>query len=416
MKERLNTPDDSIKIRFATEEDLQTVYENQARAYGISVAPGDVEGWKRKVELEDILVAEDVSDPRRPFLVATSLCYKLRLTVPGGTSLRAAWLAMVTVAATHEGRGIWQQISIQGFGILQDRGYPFICGVPTQPTVYDILGAGVASYHRTYNIDRRFAKLRGEPLRKRARELNAAEARSEVPPIYERWCGITHGSLARDSAWWDDYLEDRVTQRDNGSELNFIIHPDGFLTYRVMGGKPHAFRPPFGTLVVQDFCAITDEAHTELLATLLSLESFNDIEIELPVDDPLPLKLRDPRPAQTAGISDFLWLRIMNVPDVLGKRIYSADVEVVLEVTDPLVVAGGRYLLQTRDGIGTCAPHDGRPDIRIGLAELGTVYMGAHSVSELHAADRITELRSGALVNLEAAFSTQRAPYSGTLF
>jgi hypothetical protein len=42
--------------------------------------------------------------------------------------------------------------------------------------------------------------------------------------------------------------------------------------------------------------------------------------------------------------------------------------------------------------------------------------MGAHAVSELHAADRITELRNGALGNLEAAFNTQRAPYSGTLF
>lgn len=51
--------------------------------------------------------------------------------------------------------------------------------------------------------------------------------------------------------------EDRVTQRDNGSTLNYVVHPDGFMTYRVIGASPHAFRRPFGNLIVQDFCPIT---------------------------------------------------------------------------------------------------------------------------------------------------------------
>jgi hypothetical protein len=152
-----------------------------------------------------------------------------------------------------------------------------------------------------------------------------------------------------------------VTQRDNGSALNFTIHSNGFLPYRVMGQARHEFRPPLGTVVVQDFCHTTDQAHIELLETLLGLEMFHDIEIEVSVDDPLPLKLSDQRAAHTTGVSDFLWLRIMNVPDVLGTRAYPADADVVLEVTDPLGVAGGRSLLQTRDGAGTCKPHQGPP-------------------------------------------------------
>lgn len=378
--------------------------------------PPDIEAWKRRVRLDDILVAEDVSDPRHPFLVGTSLYYRLRLTVPGGASLDAAWLAMIAVAATHQGRKIWQRISIQGFGILQDRGYPILCGVPTQPAVYEILGAGVASYSRKYNIEPRFTDLRVKPSRNRAREVGASEAGPHLPPIYDRWCAITPGALSRDSAWWADFLEDRPTQRDNGSALNFIIHPDGFLAYRVIGASPHAFRRPFGTVVVEDFCPVTDEAHTELLATLLGMKMFDNIVIEVPVDDPLLLKLKDQLAAQTTGVCDFLWMRIMDVPEALGAREYSADGDVVLEVTDPLTVAGGRFLLQIRDGVGKCTPHDGPPDIKIGLNELSTIYMGANRASELHRADRITELHSGALRNLDAAFSTERTPYCGTLF
>jgi predicted N-acetyltransferase YhbS len=143
----MKMPDNAIKIRFPTEDDLPAVYENQADIYGISPDPRDVEAWKRRVELDDILIAEDVSDPRNPFVVGTSLYYRLQLTVPGGGTLEAAWLAMIAVTATHQGRGIWQQLSTQGFGILMERGCPILCGVPTQPTVYEILGAGVATIH-----------------------------------------------------------------------------------------------------------------------------------------------------------------------------------------------------------------------------------------------------------------------------
>ncbi len=411
----MNTAD-AIRIRFPNDDDLQAVYESQARVYGVSLAPGDVEAWKRRIHLDDLLIAEDVADPEQPFLVGTSLTYRAQLTVPGGASLRAASLSMITVAPTHERNGIWQQLSAQGFGILLERGYPILCGFPTHPKIYDGLGGGVASYSRTYRINRRVGKLRDAPSPSRAREVNASDAAPYLPTIYERWCATTNGSLSRDSGWWADFLEDRPAQRDNGSPLNFVIHPEGFLTYRVMDEKRHAFRPPFGSVVVQDFCAITEAAHTDLLHALLRLEVFHTIEIDVPVDDPLPLKLVDQRAAETTAVNDVLWLRIMNVPEVLGQRAYGAEIDVVLEVTDPLGVAGGRFRLQTRDGVGTCTPHDAPADAEIGLADLGTIYMGAHRVSELQRANRITELRPGALQSLDAAFAVDRAPYCGMYF
>jgi predicted acetyltransferase len=416
----MNTADDtgdgSLKIRHPTEKDWQAVYENQARTFGDPVDSASLEAWKRRVELDDILIAEDVSDPQQPFLVGTSIIYRSRLTVPGGASLRAAWLTMIAVASTHQGQGVWAQLSAKGLGILIDRGYPIICGVPTQTAMYDGFGAGVASYSQNYSLDRRFAKLRNKPSTNRAREVNAAEARRHVPEIYERWCAATNGAVERGSAWWSDALEDRPTQRGNGSELNCTIHPDGFLTYRVMTGEQHAFRPPFGTAVVEDFCPITDQAHTELLQTLLALEMFDDVKIDVPVDDPLPLKLTDLRAAEINGQSDWLWVRINDVPEALGARTYATDIEVVLEVNDPLGLGGGRFLLQTRDGHGKCTPHEGPAHIELGLAELATIYTGAHRALELFRADRITELRDGALADLDAAFRVEQAPFCGTLF
>jgi predicted acetyltransferase len=412
----MSRADDSVRIRFPAEDDLRAVYENQADVYGITVDPGDLEAWKRRVELDDILLAEDVSDPQHPFVVGTSLYYRLKLTVPGGGMLDAAWLAMIAVAATHQGRGIWQQLSGQGFGILMERGCPILCGVPTQPTVYEILGAGVASYTHTYNIEPRFTELRAKPSRNRARKVDSSEAKSQLPSIYDRYLTVTPGALSRQRGWWADVLEDRVTQRENASALNFITHPDGFLTYRVVGASPHAYRRPFGTMIVEDFCPVTSEAHTELLGALVGLNMFDNIVVKVPVDDPLPLKLKDQLAAQLTGGGDFLWLRIMDVPKVLAARRYSADADLVLEVTDPLGAAGGRFLLEIRDGAATVTPHDGPPDVELALGDLGTLFMGAHRGWELQRANRISGRRSGALEQLDAAFNTQRAPYCGTLF
>lgn len=283
--------------------------------------------------------------------------------------------------------------------------------------MYDTLGAGVASYSHTYSVDRRLAKLRDRPRNNRAREIGAAEARHSLPRVYERWRAVTNGAVERSDAWWADFLEDRPAQRGNRSALYHTLHPDGFLTYRIVEQKYHAFRPRFGTVVVEDFCAITDEAHTELLQSLLALEMFDNIEIELPVDDPLHLKLKDQRAAATKGTSDFLWVRINDVPEVLGARVYTADIDIVLEVNDPLGLNGGRFLLQAHDGVGKCTPHDGgQADVEIGLGDLATIYMGAHRASELLRANRITELRPGVVRELDAAFITDRAPYCGTLF
>lgn len=412
----MDTNSGALIIRHPTENDWQAVYKNQARTFGDPVDEQTLEAWKRRVSLDDILIAEDVGDPHDPFLVGTSIIYRARLTVPGGASMRAAWLTMITVASTHQGTGIWGQLSAQGLGILVDRGYPIVCGVPTQTAMYDKLGVGVASYSHTYSVDRRSAKLRKPPDKNVAREIDAARARDLLPEIYERWCAATPGAVARDDAWWADHFEDRPAQRGSKSALYFTVHPDGFLSYRVAVETPHAFRPPFGSVFVEDFCPITDDAHTELLQTLLVLEMFDTVEIDVPVDDPLPLKLRDPRAAVTKGRTDFLWVRINDVPEALGAREYGSDADLVLDVSDPLHLAGGRFLLQTRGGAGKCTPHEGPADVEIGLAELATIYMGAHRTHELFRADRVVELRPGALHQLSAAFDIERAPFCGTLF
>ncbi|MDT5145905.1 MAG: hypothetical protein QOC58_550 [Mycobacterium sp.] len=118
----MSTTEDALNIRHPTEDDWQALYTNQARTFGDPVDEGTVEAWKRRVDLNNILIAEDASDPEHPFVVGTSIIYPVQLTVPGNTSLPAAWLTMIAVASTHQGKGVWAQLSSQGLQILLDRG------------------------------------------------------------------------------------------------------------------------------------------------------------------------------------------------------------------------------------------------------------------------------------------------------
>jgi predicted acetyltransferase len=87
-----------------------------------------------------------------------------------------------------------------------------------------------------------------------------------------------------------------------------------------------------------------------------------------------------------------------------------------IPVVDPLGLSGGTFTLQTRSGVGKCVPHEGAADVRIGLADLATTYLGAHRPSQLLRAGRLTELRQDVVRDLDAAFSTDRIPFCGGLF
>lgn len=189
----MNNMDDTIKIRFATDDDLQAVYENQARVYGNSVEPADIEAWKRKVNPEDILVAEDISDPENPFLVATSLYYRLRLTVPGGATLDAAWLAMITVAATHQRRGFGSRSACRASEYSKTAVTPSsVVSRPGRRSTKSWVPAWRAMPgHSTLIRIPRSCVLRPAETRPGG---GGGRGKSHLPRIYDRWCATTQGA------------------------------------------------------------------------------------------------------------------------------------------------------------------------------------------------------------------------------
>ncbi|MEV6769637.1 GNAT family N-acetyltransferase [Nocardia sp. NPDC051030] len=388
---------DGIHTRRAVESDWEALRDRYDRAFG-GVHTKNFDAWKQQFRLEDIAVIEDVTVPRAPRVVGTAAIIRTSVTVPGGAQLSVAACAQGMVAVTHQKRGIYAKVQAELMTIATETGADVLAAMPGPGGSYAYVG--VTTYTRHLTIDRRRSKLRvAEPDSASVREIRLSEAATELRQIYARWQQSTPGALNRSEFWWPSAY---------GDDCFLIVHPDGYVIFDLVADQ----------VLVRDFCALTVNAHRELLRCLLGHGEYAEIRMDTALDDPTPLLLEDLRTAAVTGVDAGVWMWILNLPKAIGLRAFLADFHGVVAVADPWGMSSGNFALEITGGSGSWepVPADTRADIRIGPLELTTVYFGAHTVAELAQAGRVEELTPGALTALDRAFASTRRPFNTTPF
>lgn len=218
------------------------------------------------------------------------------------------------------------------------------------------------------------------------------------------------GAVAQ-RAWWDVLFLDRSAFRRGGSTLFFLLHPDGYASYRIRRDGDTT------RCSVVDLFAATDGAHAALWRVLLGLDLVDVVSTtQCPPGDPLPFLLADPRQVRTVAAPDGLWVRLLDVPAALSARRYGVELDVVLEVDDPFLGRGGRFRLRGGPDGTCCAPTDRQPQARTDLATLGAVYLGGHRPSTAARAGLLRLDDPALALRMDAAFLAERAPQHGTAF
>jgi predicted acetyltransferase len=124
-------------------------------------------------------------------------------------------------------------------------------------------------------------------------------------------------------------------------------------------------------------------------------------------------------------IDDRLWVRILDVPGALETRGYRRAGRLVLDVAPPADQLDGqsdpvpgRWVLEAGpDGASCRAARSGESaDLRLGVADLGSLYLGGFAASELAAGGRVEELTPGSLDVADALLATRPAPLTVTGF
>lgn len=401
-----------MEIRPARPDEFGDAFRPLAVAFDFEPDEGWVEERRRIHDPERFLTAREDGA-----VIGCAGAFPFQLTVSGGT-VPASGVTWVAVLPTHRRRGVLSALMQRQLEDMRARGEPVAILWSSEGPIYGRYGYGLASLSCDIDLlrDRAAFARPSEPVG-RARLLTRDEAAAVLPPIYERVRLGTPGMFERTEAWWDvkslpdpDYAGSRASpQRWVALELDG--RDEAYGVYRL--GTAWEDGVPAGRLTVLEAIATSPLAMREIWRYLFGIDLVARIAARrLPVDNPLLLALADPARLRMR-VGDGLWLRLVDVEPALAARSYAGDASVVLDVVDAYCPWNeGRWRVGA-DGVERTGED---ADLRLGVADLGSAYLGGFTFAALAGAGRVEELRAGGLSRADALFRADRAPWCPEVF
>jgi predicted acetyltransferase len=372
------------------------------------------------VEPERTLVAFDGDQ-----MIGTTLAFSFGMTVPGGDVVGAAGISGVGVVPTYRRRGVLSSLMRRQLGDIAAGSEPVATLFASESVIYGRYGYGSAAEQYSLTFHRGDGALR--PLANAAQEApslrlaDPKDAVAEMKAVYEAVRPTRPGMLTWHNGWWQSYVTDPEFMREGNSPQRLVIAEDqsGAVGYALYAAKPDWGRDgmPAQVLTVRDLFWTSPAVCAALWADLLTRDLVGEVRARTrPVDDPIQHMLVDPRRARTK-VSDGLWVRIVDLPTALQRRRYASTVDVVIEVTDPLLPANeGRWRLQAggpgEGGKPTCERTTAPAEVILPVSALGAAYLGGTRLGGLAAGGQITAQRPEALAELSTAMWWDPAPWS----
>ncbi len=169
---------------------------------------------------------------------------------------------------------------------------------------------------------------------------------------------------------------------------------------------------PAGELLV--WALVGDPAaQLTLLRRLVDFDLVGTVKVRtVGVDDPLLLWVGGPRAASDVATYDSLWVRLIDLPEALHGRTWSAPCDLVIEVSDTMAPWNdGRWRIWAdHTGKATVERTTAEPDLRLSMEALGAAYLGGGNLAAQQRAGLIAEVRKGAAAELWRAARTAVAP------
>ncbi|MFD7940115.1 GNAT family N-acetyltransferase [Streptomyces sp. NPDC059755] len=410
-----------MEIRPTTDQDLDVFVDTLHAAFGrFPETPAEDGGgvWWSALEMDRGLLA--VTADGRP--VGTAGAYSFELTLPGEILAPAGGVTAVGVLPSHRRRGVLGAMMRHQLTELRARGEFLSVLLASEALIYRRFGYGPATYTRRLTVPRHKAALALPRARGTADApatgsdtgpdtgtielLRGAECGEILEEVYDRYRRAQPGALSRPHRWWAR----RAGQAPiSPAPRHVAVHrdadgvPDGYASYSIGEGD---------TLTVDETIAGDDAVFTALARFVLGHDLVTRIVFRhFPPEHPLRWQFADFRAAEVSDDTDWLWVRLLDVPRALTARGWGTDGELVLDVDDPFLGEHGRHLLTVRDGKAECVPTDREPDLSLDVSDLGSVYLSGTAPSTLVRAGHIRAHRPGAAGLADALFRAERSPH-----
>ncbi|MFJ4908396.1 GNAT family N-acetyltransferase [Streptomyces sp. NPDC093249] len=405
-----------MEIRPTTDEDLDVVVDTVHTAFGhFPEAPVAGGGrWWSALEMDRGLLA--LSADGRP--VGTASACSFELTLPGLRVAPVTGVSAVGVLPSHRRRGVLSAMMRRQFSEVRARGEFLSVLLASEAPIYGRFGYGPATFTTRLTVPRHRAALAvpragasvGAPASDSdsgtVEVMRRAECGTIIEEVYDRYRRAQPGALSRPHRWWAL----GAGQPPVSSAPRYIaVHrdadgvADGYASYSIGEGS---------TLTVDETIATDDVVFTALARFVLGHDLVSQVVFRhVPPEHPLRWQFADLRAAEVGDRTDWLWVRLLDVPRALAARGWSTDGDLVLDVEDPFLGEHGRYLLTVREGGAECVPTDRQPDLALDVRDLSSLYLGGIAPSTLVRARHVRALRPGAVALADALFRTERPPH-----
>ncbi|MCM3661679.1 GNAT family N-acetyltransferase [Georgenia satyanarayanai] len=354
-------------------------------------------------------------------LAAVHSSFAFRLQVPGGERVPASGLTWVGVHPGHRRRGLGRAMLHAHLRRSRERGEVVSVLNAAESGIYERYGYGIATHRVALSLGRG-AGLRPVP---EAEDL-VVELETIDPEHHSADVERVHGAVVRPGWITRDtpalrtaHLVDWPSARRGAERKRLAVvrdaagRPRGYAVFRRKDswGEENL---PAGTVEVHDALALDPAAARALWGTLLDLDLMGQVKAYTLAPDDALLGLLTELRGIGRRVHDDVWLRILDLPAALRARAYPCGVDVVLEVSDPLVPDNaGRWQVRGGPGGVQVTPTEEAAHLAVGIADLGAAYLGGTSLTALAAAGRVTELVPGTLVPAATAFSWPVSPSTG---
>jgi predicted acetyltransferase len=407
----------SFQLRPVTEEEWPAFARSVSAAFGGQPTDDEIAEWRSLNEIDRTLAAFEGDR-----IIGNAGAFTLEVAVPGGESLPMAGVTIVGVRSTHRRQGVLTAMMRSQLEDVRERGEPMAGLYASESVIYGRFGYGVASSQVQVAIETDRSQFRAPLPDGRLDFVDADAAPKALPEVFERSRRMTPGDVTRSSAWWELYFKDKEKDREGASARFYLVHEsepgqaDGYVAYRVKTDWPGGL--PGAKLTIDDMAWTSSAAYANLWRQILDVDLVVKVDSwKRPVDEPLRWLLADPRRMEVKAHTDELWLRPIDVPACLTGRSYRTDARLVIEVVDDFLgSAAGRFVLDASPEGATCTSTTESAEVTLGVAELGSIYLGGVTASTLARAGRVDEHTPGGLARADLLFSADRAPYCRTMF
>jgi predicted acetyltransferase len=412
-----------MQIRSTTDDDLDVFIDTVYAAFG-RFPETPIEGgglWWSALETDCCLLARAADG--RP--VGTAAAHSFELTLPGESLVPVSGVTAVGVLPSHRRQGVLSAMMRHQLAQLRARGEFLSVLLASEAPIYGRFGYGPATYTARVTVPRHRAALAVPRARGAAdgpetgadngpatgandgsvQVLRRAECGETLEEIYDRYRRAQPGALSRPPRWWDL----RAGQPPISPAPRYVaVHrdtdgvPDGYASYSIESG----------TLTVDETVTTDDTAFSALARFVLGHDLVSKVVFEhVQPEHPLRWQLADFRAGEVSSDTDWLWVRLLDIPAALTARGWFTDGELVLDVEDPFLGEHGRYLLTVRDGKADCVPTDREPDLSLDVCDLGSLYLGGTAAGTLVRAGHIRAHRPDATTLADALFRAERSPH-----